>query len=117
MSHAPHFRAESRQPVAMRVMYRSGSAFEHEGTTVDIGLGGAFVETQRLPRVGEQIVLRLTSPTAWDPLEMTCFVRWTTDGSDGRPVGFGVKFEGLSRAQASALYELLQSLDYSEKGA
>ncbi len=98
----------------MRVRFRSGSALEHEGTTVDIGMGGAFIETRRPPGSGEPILLRLASPTAWDPLEITCTTAWTTDGRDGRPVGFGVKFEDLTRTQSTALYALLQSLDFGD---
>lgn len=96
----------------MKVGFRSGSALEHEGTTVDIGMGGAFIETRRPPRSGEPILLRLASPTAWDPLVIACTTAWTTDGADGRPVGFGVKFEDLTRIQLAALHALLQSLDF-----
>jgi hypothetical protein len=44
-------------------------------------------------------------------------VRWSSDGSDGRAIGFGVRFEGLTRGQAAALHELLQASGYLEGGA
>ncbi|MEM9067726.1 MAG: PilZ domain-containing protein [Myxococcota bacterium] len=109
----PHFRRGGRRPVALRVRFRAGEALEHDGTTVDISLGGAFIETRSLPDVGQDIVLHLDSPTAWDTLEIACRVRWVSDGSDGRGHGFGVKFEGLSGSQSTALYELLQATEFS----
>lgn len=84
-----------------------------EGTTVDIGLGGAFIMARSLPTIGEDIVLTLNSPTAWDDLEIPCRVRWVSDGDDGTAHGFGVKFEGLSAPQSAALYELLQATEFS----
>ncbi|MAC26794.1 MAG: hypothetical protein CMH59_09990 [Myxococcales bacterium] len=107
-----HFRRGGRQPVALRVQYSRGSALQHEGTTVDIGLGGAFVRGTPLPAVGDELVLTLRSPTAWEPLEIPCRVRWVSDGTAGRPHGFGVRFASLSTGQASALYELLQAADF-----
>ena len=35
-----------------------------------------------------------------------------SDGTAGRPHGFGVRFASLSTGQASALYELLQAADF-----
>ena len=112
-----HFRAGRRQSVSLRIRYRAGSALEHDATTADLSLGGAFVETPRPPTVGTRVVLVLTTPTAWDPLEIPCSVRWVGDGSDGRPLGFGVKFRNLSAGQASALHELIQAMGYAETEA
>lgn len=98
--------------MALRLRFRAGAALLHEGTTVDIGLGGAFVQTLHVPRVGQDITLHLVSPTAWDELEIPCRVCWINEGGDDRPIGFGVKFESLSAGQSSALYELLQATDF-----
>ncbi|MBX3246892.1 MAG: PilZ domain-containing protein [Myxococcales bacterium] len=100
----------------LRVSYRIGAALEQEGTTVDISLGGAFVLARRLPEVGQPLVLQLSTPTAWDPLEIPSHVRWLDDGSRGGAMGFGVRFEGLTRGQATALHELLQSAGYLDEG-
>ena len=112
-----HFRRGGRQPVRLRVRFRAGAALEQEGTTNDVSMGGAFVETRRPPAVGQALELELLSPTAWDPLRIPCHVRWSSDGSDGRAIGFGVRFEGLTPGQASALHELLQASGYLESGA
>jgi hypothetical protein len=90
---------------------------EQEGTTNDVSMGGAFIETRRPPSQGLPLELKLVSPTAWDPLVLPCHVRWTSDGADGRAIGFGVRFEGLTRGQASALHELLQATGYLEDHA
>lgn len=112
-----HFRRGGRQPVRLRVSFRVGSALEQDGTTNDVSMGGAFVETRRPPDAGQALELELHAPTAWDPLVIPCHVRWSSDGSDGRAVGFGVRFEGLTRGQAAALHELLQASGYLEGGA
>lgn len=96
-------------PLEMRLSVRTGAALEHEGTTVDLGMGGAFVQTRHLPSVGEAVVVLLKSPTAWDPLELGGRVRWVHDGLAGKERGFGVKFDPLEPARARALYELLQA--------
>ncbi len=94
-----------------------GAVLEQEGCTSDLGLGGAFVETDRPPPVGAWIQLKLTSPTAWDPLVLRCHVRWVDEARGDRRAGFGAKFESLGRAQATALYELLQAVGFAERTA
>ena len=65
-----------------------------------------------LVSVDLQAVLVEVGSTAWEPLEIPCRVRWVSDGTAGRPHGFGVRFASLSTGQASALYELLQAADF-----
>tara|TARA_B100001750_G_scaffold167489_1_gene135979 strand:- start:2310 stop:2633 length:324 start_codon:yes stop_codon:yes gene_type:complete len=103
-------------PLELRLRFRTGAALEHEGTTVDLGLGGVFVRTRQLPSVGEEVTVILSSPTAWDPLELSGRVRWAHDGHGGRERGFGVKFDELDRAQATALYDLLQANAFVDEG-
>lgn len=90
---------------------------EQEGLTSDLGLGGVFVETDRPPDVGTRIRLRVSSPTAWDPLVLRAQVRWVDAPRAGRRGGFGAKFDLLGRAQATALYELLQAIGFAERTA
>lgn len=112
-----HFRRAGRKPLSLRLRFRAGSALEHAGRTSDLGLGGAFIETSSPPLPGSHVTILLTAPTAWDPLELDCEVRWASDGRDGRTQGFGVRFEDLTKTQAAALHELLHSLGYLENDA
>lgn len=93
----------------MRLRFRTGEALEHDGSTTDLGMGGAFVRTRHLPNVGESVVVLLTSPTAWDELELAGRVRWVHDGTAGKARGFGVKFDAVDPTRAKALHELLQA--------
>ena len=104
-----HFRSGRRIPLEMRLHFRTGEALEHQGTTVDLGLGGVFVRTTQIPVVGEPVTVILSSPTAWDPIEISGRVRWSHDGQGGRERGFGVKFDDLESSTARALYDLLQA--------
>ena len=79
------------------------ATLEQRGRLVDLGMGGAQVRCERLPAVGARLRLTLTSPSAWDPLELPAEVRWVDDADRT----FGLAFDGLARAQATALYELL----------
>lgn len=117
MTDTPQFRREKRQPVQMRVRFRrdaQDAALTHEGSTNDLGLGGAFVETEIPPAVGSRVVLTVSAPTAWEPLELHGEVRWVKDGGDGDPSGFGVRFHELDGREATALYELVHSASYAE---
>lgn len=119
-----HFRRSARTPIELRVCFRRdepGAALEKAGRIADLGMGGAFVQSDRPPPVGAGIVVTLQSPTAWDPLELPAEVRWVSEdgrtelpsGAIGR--GFGVKFRALSPSQAAALYELLSSSGFEER--
>lgn len=85
-----------------------GVALEHSGKLLDLGLGGAQIRAERPPAVGTKLRVTLSAPTAWDPLDLPAQVRW----ADGQ--AFGVAFERLTAAQASALYELLVVSRFAE---
>jgi len=103
--------------VSIAVTFRVGVALTRRGRTYDLSMAGALVETPRPPLAGEAIVLILESPTAWDPLEIPCDVRWVdAEGSRG-PVGFGVRFTDLSDTQSVALHELLLRAGFLDAGS
>lgn len=117
MGERPHFRKEGRTPLVVRVRFRRngrGAALEREGTTRDLSLGGAFVETEWPPTVGTALLLWFSAATAWEPVELLGDVRWVSDGKKGKPRGFGVRFVPLEGATVTALYELAHIHDYSE---
>ena len=122
-----HFRRSARAAIELRVCFRRdepGSALEKAGLIADLGMGGAFVQSERPPAIGTPIVLTLQAPTAWDPLELPAEVRWVSGeggaGGDGAAPaglgrGFGLKFRSLAPTQAAALYELLSSTGFAEE--
>lgn len=84
------------------------------GRVSDLGMGGAFVSSDgALPEIGARVIVVLSLPTAWDPLELPAEVRWHREGVLD-DAGFGVRFYGLSPAQAGALYELVSRTGFSE---
>jgi uncharacterized protein (TIGR02266 family) len=107
---ASHHRRERRQSISLEIRYKrdsDGSTLVHRGRTSDLGLGGAFVESESSPPVGTKLLVSVVTPTAWDPMTIEAEVRWLNDGSNGEPAGFGVRFGTLSGHQATALYELI----------
>lgn len=63
-----HFRRTARAAIELRVHFRRdepGSALQKAGRIADLGMGGAFVESERPPPVGTSIVVTLQAPTAW----------------------------------------------------
>lgn len=118
MAESEHFRADTRRSIVLPVRFRTGAALEQRGKTADIGVSGAFITCERPPSIGTMVLLELRSPTAWDPLNIECEVRWINDGikaSEG-PRGFGVRFDGLAPTAAAALYDFVHTLDF-EAGA
>lgn len=121
MGERPHFRSGGRRTVHLPVKFRLGSTsehgvLEHSGKTVDLGMGGAFIESATVPEVGASVELLLSSPTAWEVLEIPGRVAWhRARSSSGH--GFGMRFEELSPTVASALFELLQSVGFLDQGA
>lgn len=126
-----HFRRSARAAIELRVCFRRdepGSALEKAGLIADLGMGGAFVQSERPPAIGTAIVVTLQAPTAWDPLELPAEVRWVHDDAApeetaseaseaaiGLGRGFGLKFRALAPTQAAALYELLTSAGFGER--
>lgn len=105
-----HHRRARRQPVAAEVRVRRnhpGATLEHVGRTSDLGLGGAFIECETILPVGTPVRLTVTTPTAWEPLEIAGEVRWVVDSSEDGATGFGVRFASLGGPEATALYELI----------
>ncbi|MCZ7683531.1 MAG: PilZ domain-containing protein [Sandaracinaceae bacterium] len=108
MSDGAHFRRTARQPVELSVRFRrdaDDAALVWSAKLLDLGLGGAQLRCERPPEVGARVRLTLAAPTAWDPLELGGEVRWVEEAAEGP--AFGLAFDALTPAQASALYELL----------
>ena len=115
MGEDPHFRRTARQPLELRVRFRrdaDDAPFETRGRLVDLGMGGAQIACERPPSLESRLRVELTTPTAWDPLDLRAQVRW----ADAAAGIFGVAFDSLSRKEATALYHLLSLSRFEAEG-
>ena len=111
----PHFRRTARQPLELRVRFRRDArdaSLEQSGRLIDLGLGGAQIACERPPMVKTRLRVELSAPTAWDPLDLEAEVRWVDDAQGT----FGVAFDSLSSAEATAMYQLLSVSRFSREG-
>lgn len=112
---APHFRRRSRAGKRLSLSFRRADRASPRRVTAqteNIGLGGAFVQTETPPAVGTRLTIFLTAATAWEPLEIQAEVRWVRLE---RPAGMGVRFVELSAGQLGALHDLLVLAGYGEE--
>jgi hypothetical protein len=76
------------------------------GRVLDLSQGGAFVATDRAPKVGSAIELELALPSEGPPLRVRGQVAWVTPRDIGE--GFGVCFQIPDRTVASAVSDLVR---------
>ena len=116
MNGNPHFRKDGRRPLSLQVQVRQGHATDaspYQAELIDLGMGGAFVCTDTPVPIGTSLVLTISAPTAWEPLEVNAEVRWLAGESPERPQGFGVHFLPMSSTDAAVLYDLIQAIGYN----
>lgn len=69
----------------------------------DISEGGAYIETEQAVKVGQRLVMSLSSPV----LERICAINGTVVRRD--PTGIGVRFDDLSLQQKQVIRSLMES--------
>jgi len=79
-------------------------------TSVNIGLGGLFVATDRRFRMAERLNLRFTLPGQAQPIAVAADVQWLY-GHQGRALGVGLRFVDLQAAAATVIQDFLRQLD------
>ena len=77
-------------------------------TTVNISLGGLFVETNEPFPLQTRLQIRFKIPTQPEPIEVTGEVRWVEPGSGDQPSGMGIRFQGLRAREVWALNRFFQ---------
>ncbi len=110
-----HFRKDGRRALSLRVHVRQGHATDaspYQAELIDLGMGGAFVCTDAPTTIGTTVVLTISSPTTWEPIEINAEVRWLSTNMPSRPPGYGVHFLPMSSTEATALYDLIQAIGY-----
>ncbi len=95
-----------------------------EASTLNIGVGGAFICTDDPPPPGTAlwVVLQLPAERARGAatIEIKADVRWIADGDDDEEHGMGVRFTGLGDEALALLNDwfasLTPTLDHDEPG-
>lgn len=114
---ARHFRAIARRPVRLEILIRSVRAgWERPATAIDIGLGGAGVETDAPLAPGERLEVAFSTPTLWDPLVVPAVVAWAAGGlthERGAPPTrrAGLAFDYASPDEPLAVFEMLAAME------
>jgi hypothetical protein len=106
----PHFRAFERRSMSLPVRLHVATN-PLQGRIVNLGLGGAGVETRAYIPVGMRVEVELETPTLWDPLRIEARVTWLRETATGFIMGLCFQHES-SRA-AGSLLGLLTTEAYS----
>jgi uncharacterized protein (TIGR02266 family) len=85
------------------------------GVTRNISVGGVFVATQNLARVGDRINLKFALPGGGGQMTIQTEVRWLREERqavhEDRPSGMGLRFMNPSAEDVAALEQFLARRD------
>jgi uncharacterized protein (TIGR02266 family) len=76
--------------------------------TVNISLGGLFLDSAHVMEIGTVVQLRFQLPTQPEPVEVAGDVRWVVK-KEGANSGIGIRFQGLRARDVWALNQFFQS--------
>jgi hypothetical protein len=79
---------------------------------VDLGLGGACLETAEPLADGQWVCVQLLAPNLWDPMLLDGQVVWRRTLGSGATTRIGVRFEHQSGSTLLALVDLIASNEY-----
>ena len=86
--------------------------------TLNIGVGGAFVESEDPPPPGTRLVVDLIIPPDGRSIALSADVRWIADGEDDAAHGMGIRFHGLDEERLLVLNDyfasILPTVDHDE---
>jgi uncharacterized protein (TIGR02266 family) len=82
---------------------------QYRVTTRNLSLGGMFVDTDDLLPEQTTIQVRFKVPTQPELVDVAGEVRWVEPGTDGKPGGMGIRFQGLRARDVWALNRFFQS--------
>jgi uncharacterized protein (TIGR02266 family) len=80
----------------------------HTSRTVNISLGGLFLDSSIPFELGATVQLRFQLPTQPEAVEVAGDVRWVVK-RDGNRQGIGIRFQGLRARDVWALNQFFQS--------
>lgn len=103
-----HFRSSARFPVNLTATLGTGRVEPQEASVVDLGLGGACLEVGEPPPTGSELVVVVSAPMLWEPLELRGEVAWRGPGASRGTSRIGVRFEHESPVVVGRLFDLLE---------
>ena len=80
-----------------------------DAMTLNIGVGGAFIETDDPLPVRTHLRLFIGLPHAGTEIEMNCEVRWMADAEEDDCPGMGLRFQGMAKDELDLLHRYLQA--------
>jgi Tfp pilus assembly protein PilZ len=85
-----HFRGKARPGRVLQIRFRSGAHTAWiDAETRNIGVGGAFVVTQLVQRIGDALTIELAMNSSDQTFTLPSIVRWIAAD------GMGVQFVGV----------------------
>jgi|1185.fasta_scaffold1117196_1 hypothetical protein len=99
-------RATRTAAVVPVVITLQGACFQ--GTTLDLGVGGAFIETLLEPDFEAHVNVTLRLPAVDGELQLPAVVRWR------KPGGIGVHFLELGAVETYAVTSLVEAITRSQ---
>ncbi len=116
MERRAHFRGRPRASRRVTVRFRPEGAPVADAIaahTHDIGVGGAYIATERPAAVGSRLEIEIDVPSPSRAISLSAEVRWVTNADRllaGREPGMGVKFAALDVDALLALSDFFASL-------
>jgi hypothetical protein len=100
-------RKQLHSPISPMLRWR-GKSGEHDACISNVSLEGCFLNTQGKAEIGELISFK-----AYLPTDELIELRGRVVHRQERPVGFGLRFEGLSATEQNFLKLLMADADNS----
>jgi len=105
-------RATPRQQARMLVRYGADNQTQLHDYTVNLSIGGIFLETRQILPVKTQLVLEFIVPGGDNPMVARGQVSWINSGAEpvnpDLPPGFGVHFLDMEREKERLIRNFLQ---------
>ena len=87
----------------VQLVFVDGEA--HKGRSLNLSMGGMFIEISPLPEFSSRVTLIIDLPGTQETSEIPGIVRWTKDGH-----GAGIQFEYVRPIEVWALSKLVRKL-------
>ena len=102
---------QAEEGVKLPAIYVVGGA-QGEGQVRDLSREGLFLHSAMLPKEGERVVIKFTTPEGRD-IAVQGTVRWNTirRADKSSPSGFGVRLSSFGNDYAAFVEHLLQTKD------